>query len=471
MAATQTSYIDENGQKRTGYIINGTTYSDAAGSTPVGVGSVVDTDSGKYIKTANGSMLYDDYLKQNGIRQTTTSDGMGGTGTGYIQNGTTYKDPLLQQSIGAGTIVDTDSGKYIKTGNGSMLYDDYLKQNGIRQTTTVNEQNGQVGTGYIQNGTTYKDPLLQQGIDSGTIVNTDDGAYIKTDKGSMLYSDYLKQQNQGQSDAMQQLRDRMAAIDDLYNRAIAANDQTTAAQLERQRSAVQQQIDALNQQYNDLNRQLYRDYMLNQKNMPQILAAQGLGGGLQESSLIRLAAGYESDLAANERARETGIRDLETGGRDAELQLQIEQARANQQAEENAYARAAAVQAAMIQQQNADRENERAAEEAAYDRAYQNAAAIGKATGDYSLLYELAGYTPPAAQPTYNPGYTPSPTPATNPGQYKTGSQKADAILQGAQIMQRNGSDADAANYIGAQIANGLITATEAQRIIDELNK
>lgn len=63
----QTTYIGPDGTQQTGYIINGTTYTDAAGTNPVGVGSIVTTADGKvWIKTANGSMPYSDYLAQGG---------------------------------------------------------------------------------------------------------------------------------------------------------------------------------------------------------------------------------------------------------------------------------------------------------------------------------------------------------------------------------------------------------------------
>ncbi len=62
--AYSTTYLDGNGQAQQGYIINGTTYKDQAGTTPVDVGSIVNAGGQTWIKTGNGSMLYSDYLAQ-----------------------------------------------------------------------------------------------------------------------------------------------------------------------------------------------------------------------------------------------------------------------------------------------------------------------------------------------------------------------------------------------------------------------
>lgn len=63
----ETVYTDANGIPRTGYIINSTTYADPYGKTPVGIGSIVRDASGRqWIKTPEGSMLYEDYLASIG---------------------------------------------------------------------------------------------------------------------------------------------------------------------------------------------------------------------------------------------------------------------------------------------------------------------------------------------------------------------------------------------------------------------
>lgn len=55
--------------------------------------------------------------------------------------------------------------------------------------------------------------------------------------------------------------------------------------------------------YKTTDRQLYREYMESRRTLPQQLAAQGISGGLTESSQVRLADSYGEQLAENERAR------------------------------------------------------------------------------------------------------------------------------------------------------------------------
>lgn len=408
MAVTTTSYIDPNGNKRTGYIFDGHTYEDEAGTTPVALGSVVDTAAGRYIKTAGGGQLYTDYLKNNGITEVQT------------------------------------------------------------------EKNGVQGTGYVQNGATYTDPLLQKRVDTGTVVTGLDGTkYIKTDTGSQLYADYLKQPKQPEGiDTLKKQRDELDAA---YNRALAANDTVYAAQLQQQRAGIQAQIDALNRQYQGLNRQLYRDYMMNQRDLPQTLAAQGITGGMAESSRIGLATGYESDLAANERERITGITDLERGGTDAQLTLAIEKARQDAQAEDNRYTRLAALLAAEQQQKNYERELAAEEENTAYNRALAEAQ-IAAQNGDSRKLYALLGIQPqptPEYTPVYNPvPETPeaeTPVPETPRERYTPeGQTRSDALelfaRAAARTLETRGAAA-ADDYLAGRVSAGFITQAEKDEI------
>lgn len=63
-AASQTTYTDPEGYQKTGYIIEGKTYTDEAGTSRVPIGSVVTTGDGAYILTDEGGMKYSDYLAQ-----------------------------------------------------------------------------------------------------------------------------------------------------------------------------------------------------------------------------------------------------------------------------------------------------------------------------------------------------------------------------------------------------------------------
>lgn len=63
--------------------------------------------------------------------------------------------------------------------------------------------------------------------------------------------------------------------------------------------------------YDTSARQNYINYMQAQKNLPDQLNALGIRGGASESSLIRLGSNYGTNVAANESARQTALRDLE----------------------------------------------------------------------------------------------------------------------------------------------------------------
>ena len=149
-----------------------------------------------------------------------------------------------------------------------------------------------------------------------------------------------------------QLRDQLAQVDALLEQARSSNDDAYALQLEQLRNRIQLQIDSLNEQYQGINRQLYVDYMMGRRDLPQQLAAMGYTGGLRESSLLNLQNNYEGQLAENERSRLAGIRDIESGGLDKELTLGIENIKDNQQAQDKAYDRATAVRAQMLSQLN-----------------------------------------------------------------------------------------------------------------------
>ena len=164
----------------------------------------------------------------------------------------------------------------------------------------------------------------------------------------------------------------------MYDEQVAANNQALEDTRARAQEATDAQLEALRQGYQGTNRQLYRDYMENQRVLPQQMAAQGYSGGLSESSRLRLGNAYQEALAENERARLA-----EESGANQALAQQLYEAQqaantANNQAAQNRYGYLAALREAQYQQERADLE--------------ARAAMMGS-VGDFSVYAQL-GYTP-----------------------------------------------------------------------------
>lgn len=596
---SRTTYIDDSGNKKTGFIVNGRTYQDAAGLTPVNVGSRVAAGDGReYIKTENGSMLYSDWLKQQGTEtgsapaaagqetayspymrtengryegfstvsrtyqpneygsvEVTIRTPSGQEGTGYMLNGRFYSDPQGTQLLD-GVYAEAPDGKIYRasaaqsrdqlvwspnqgdyydyasaypqgrsisyTGSDGKTY--YVEGDPVSGNWVVYDANhnslgrlDNTGAAYSSSNTMNnpvyqpafagaRDALIGNGVDLngdgtvklasgseanfGKIFNINSWSQADAElqrraragdtaaaaQSDALYADMLRnidavysqpigsaaaqrsgtvyadaargaaqqqtsfstgnaapqpgvqqrdmlateaeRQRQAQEQAaeaerqrqaqlqqmtprdnaqMQQLRDQLAQVDALLESARTSGDEAYALQLQQVRARIQEQIASLNEQYQGVNRQLYVDYMMAQRDLPQQLAAQGYTGGLRESSMLGLRAGYEGQLAENERQRLAGIRDLESGGLDKELTLGIENIKDRQQAEETAYNRAAAVRAQMLQQMNRIEDLSRSDAETARKEAQTQINAYLSAGGSAqeipSALLTISGYT------------------------------------------------------------------------------
>lgn len=119
------------------------------------------------------------------------------------------------------------------------------------------------------------------------------------------------------------------AAQDMYSQAVAANNDAAmkAQEYARQQAAMQkQQID---QNYDNTNRQLYRNYMANQKALPQQMAAQGYTGGLSETSRLRLMNAYGEGLTGNERSRAGDYANIDSGLNQTEYEANAAAASAN----------------------------------------------------------------------------------------------------------------------------------------------
>lgn len=180
--------------------------------------------------------------------------------------------------------------------------------------------------------------------------------------------------------------DYWKGVAERYQQQLDAQKKSTAEQLALTREAQQQQLDYSTQQqkqgYDATAKQLYIDKMNREKELPQQLAALGITGGAAESSLIGIGAGYESQLAENERARANALAAL------GQTALQNDyQARANAMGAD-----------AQAQQQYMAQIN--AMEQQKYQQKLQEAA-TREAAGDFSLSVELGLYTQEEADRLY----------------------------------------------------------------------
>ena len=88
-----------------------------------------------------------------------------------------------------------------------------------------------------------------------------------------------------------------------YADALAGNKRAAEAEANAAERDAQDALERIRGGYRNTDRQLYREYMESTRTLPQRLAAQGVTGGLTESSQVRLANSYGEELAENERAR------------------------------------------------------------------------------------------------------------------------------------------------------------------------
>ena len=145
-----------------------------------------------------------------------------------------------------------------------------------------------------------------------------------------------------------------SAIDDLVNKLMSlygengSYAQALAAQQAAQQAATQQAINdlegqksSIGDQYAAMYRQLYRDNMNSQKNLDQVLAAQGLTGGAAESTRLGYATSYADALRQGEEQRIAALNELDRAIVNAQLSGDIssaEAAAAMQQARTDNYA-------------------------------------------------------------------------------------------------------------------------------------
>ncbi len=88
-----------------------------------------------------------------------------------------------------------------------------------------------------------------------------------------------------------------------YESALADNERAAKRTAESAERSAHNAVERIRDSYRSTDRALYRKYMENLRTIAQRLAAQGLTGGVTESSRMRLADSYGEGIAENARAR------------------------------------------------------------------------------------------------------------------------------------------------------------------------
>ena len=110
-----------------------------------------------------------------------------------------------------------------------------------------------------------------------------------------------------------------------YDDYLAKMQQSYADQLQLTKNEYEAQKDTINDSYNNLYDQLHTEKINNEKNLNQILKAQGISGGMTESSALRLANDYTAALNQAEQQRIKNISEVDRAIANAELTSNISQ--------------------------------------------------------------------------------------------------------------------------------------------------
>lgn len=184
-------------------------------------------------------------------------------------------------------------------------------------------------------------------------------------KAPVQESPYLPQQNQNaQQDAQTQSPSQKgwdnfenSAVYKAYQTQIEKQNAATQAAIAQGKLNLQQQLPGIRQSYDDVARQAYINYMNARKELPQQLAAAGVGGqGVAESTLSAQSNQYSNVLSQSEMARQNAEQQIKNNVANLEAtgDLQYAQNAANiNQSALSAYENYLAQQQAQL---NADRD-------------------------------------------------------------------------------------------------------------------
>lgn len=242
---------------------------------------------------------------------------------------------------------------------------------------------------------------------------------------------------------------------DRYADALAENKTAADAAAETAERDAQDALERIRGGYRNTDRQLYREYMESTRTLPQRLAAQGVTGGLTESSQVRLANSYGEELAENERARLA--EEAQTySARDARLAAaKTERDRADAEAKKTREE-----SLAKLWQEVEKRRHEETAKAAALLAAagdYSGYVGLGLTQDQADYLAEIwMGRNDKVAQlrRAWGGGKT----------SVSSGSALADTLSETLLLNAERGTDA-AVEYIAARLASGDIQSDEAETI------
>ena len=105
-------------------------------------------------------------------------------------------------------------------------------------------------------------------------------------------------------------KEARARADNLYNAYAQGREAQRTAEINKNNENRDAELAKSNAQYDASGRQNYINYMQARKNAPSQLNAMGIRGGASESSLIRLGTNYNSNVAANNLARDNAANEI-----------------------------------------------------------------------------------------------------------------------------------------------------------------
>ena len=324
-AGQTTSYIDENGQKKTGIVApsynKDTDYAKymqrAAADGDMGAASYYESQRNKKIAGEgmdySPSSLYAQYAKQY------TQDEMNRLESGYTP------------SYNVGTDYAGMVEKAAK--NGDYAAAAYYEQQRNKKIA---------GEGITQ----YQPEYTYQKYAK----DYDDAQRAELERGYRTAAE--KAQETGY------LESTLNMLQEQLKQQLAANETESAKQTELAMLKLQQQKEEAKKKYDSTDRQLYIDMMKEQKALPEQLAGAGYTGGATESSLLKNRLSYEQALRENEGGRASAMTALDVAGNAAELQRQIAKSQADQTARSNYLTNYSNVMSGLQGQRNYEREQE-----------------------------------------------------------------------------------------------------------------